>query len=48
MTGAQPDGQGVGHPTAQGFDSDLAHGLKLTELGCPAETKAGSHSSEAA
>ena len=36
--GFQPDAQGVGHPTAQGFDSDLAHGLKLTELGCPAET----------
>src|SRR5262249_51637881 len=36
--GFQPDAQGVGHPTTQGFDHDLAHGLRLTELGCPAET----------
>ncbi|MEV6608732.1 SGNH/GDSL hydrolase family protein [Kutzneria sp. NPDC051319] len=36
--GFQPDAQGVGHPTAQGFDHDLARGLRLTELGCPAET----------
>jgi lysophospholipase L1-like esterase len=36
--GFQPDPQGVGRPTDQGFDHDIAHGLRLKELGCPAET----------
>jgi lysophospholipase L1-like esterase len=36
--GFQPDAQGVGRPTDQGFDHHIAHGLRLTELGCPAET----------
>ncbi|MFC0431813.1 GDSL-type esterase/lipase family protein [Kutzneria buriramensis] len=40
--GFQPDAQGVGHPTGQGFDhdvqADLGHSVRLTELGCPAET----------
>jgi lysophospholipase L1-like esterase len=38
--GFQPDAQGVGRPTDQGFDNDIARGLRLKELGCPGETTA--------